>query len=297
MPEILISIIVPTYNRAHLIGETIQSVIDQTYKHWELIIVDDGSTDETKKIVDEFNDERIQYLSIEHCGVLGKVRNRGINSSKGDHIAFLDSDDLWLPHKLDYQLSLLNDYPQALFIFGNGEQFGSRAVPSLETEHLFVGNVYIPQLIEQRFLISPTTFLFKRIVLNTTGLLDEQLSGSDNDFFFRMAWNFDGIFSGEKLVRLRKHDENISLEREMIFSEEHIQVIKKFYAEEMLTRKQFALIASKQYYQLGLLNLRSMKFKMAMTYFLRFNLLKPVNYKGWLRLIQSTLKHGLGIIA
>ena len=113
----LVSIIVPTYNRGNLIGETIQSVIDQSYKNWELIIVDDGSTDDTKKRVEEFKDTRIQFHLTVHSGVIGRVRNRGITYSKGNYIAFLDSDDLWLPNKLERQLSFLKKNPQASFIF------------------------------------------------------------------------------------------------------------------------------------------------------------------------------------
>ena len=100
----LVSIIVPTYNRGHLIGETIQSVIDQSYKNWELIIVDDGSKDNTKERIEGFNDDRLRYYFIEHCGIIGAVRNRGMNNARGEYIAFLDSDDLWQPDKLDYQL-------------------------------------------------------------------------------------------------------------------------------------------------------------------------------------------------
>jgi len=292
----LVSIIVPTYNRSHLITDTIKSVIDQSYTNWELIIVDDGSTDDTGKKVEEFKDKRIQFHFTVHSGVLGKVRNIGINYARGNYVAFLDSDDLWLPNKLERQMSFLVKNPEASFIFGDGEQFGSHAVSTPEMENLFVGNVYVSQLIEERFVISPTTFLFKREVLKTTGLLNEQLSGSDNDFFFRMAWNFIGIFCGEKLVRLRKHDNNISLEREMIFSEEQIQVIEKFYTEKMLTQKQFNLIASKQYYKLGLLNLQRGNPKASITNFLNFNLMKPLNYKGWMRLIQSTSKFIIKII-
>ena len=94
----LVSVIIPTYNRVHLIGETIQSVIDQSYTNWELIIIDDGSTDDSENVINEFNDNRIRYYTIQHCGILGKVRNVGLSHSKGDYIAFLDSDEIWLPH-------------------------------------------------------------------------------------------------------------------------------------------------------------------------------------------------------
>ena len=117
--EIFVSVVVPTYNRAHLIGETIQSVIDQTYSNWELIIVDDGSEDDTKNIIDKFADKRIHYFAIDHCGIFGKVRNVGMQRANGDLIAFLDSDDLWKPNKLSFQLSLLKQDPDAGFIFGH----------------------------------------------------------------------------------------------------------------------------------------------------------------------------------
>jgi len=150
--EIFVSVVVPTYNRAHLIAETIQSVIDQTYSNWELIIVDDGSEDDTKNIVDKFKDKRIQYFAIDHCGIFGKVRNVGMQRAKGDVIAFLDSDDLWKPDKLSFQLSILKQDPDAGFIFGHSEQFGIGAIPPLPMEPFYSGNVFIPLLVEERFV-------------------------------------------------------------------------------------------------------------------------------------------------
>lgn len=96
----LISIVIPTYNRADLIPKAIQSVLNQTYQNWELIIVDNFSEDGTKKVVDSFRDSRISMLFIPRTGSVAASRNIGVHHSKGEWIAFLDSDDWWFPEKL-----------------------------------------------------------------------------------------------------------------------------------------------------------------------------------------------------
>ncbi len=293
MPDELVSIVLPTYNRADLIVETIQSVIDQSYSQWELIIIDDGSSDDSKDRIAHFNDERIQYHVIEHTGILGKVRNEGMHLAKGNYIAFLDSDDLWLPHKLEFQLSLLKKYPQTAFIFGHGEQFGTGAIPPPELEPLFIGNVFLFQLLEERFIIYPSTFLFKREVLNAIGYINEHMSGGDNDFFFKMAWRQEGVFIGEQLVKIRKHNQNISAEREFTFSRENVELIRRFYKEKLLTREQFKRIASKQYYKLGLLYLSNDNHKEARRCLVNYIKIKPFDFKGWIRWIQCVLPSGL----
>ncbi len=96
-----ISIVIPTFNRAEYISKALNSVIDQTFKDWELIIVDNNSTDHTDKIINQYTDPRIRYLKIKNDGVIAKSRNLGIEVSKGEWIAFLDSDDWWTKDKLE----------------------------------------------------------------------------------------------------------------------------------------------------------------------------------------------------
>ena len=96
----LVSIIMPTYNCGRFIADAIQSVLAQTYKAWELIIVDDGSTDNTADIVTSFSDPRIRYLSNEQNMGAALTRNKALREAKGHYIAFLDADDLWTPEKL-----------------------------------------------------------------------------------------------------------------------------------------------------------------------------------------------------
>ena len=108
----LVSIIMPSYNTANFIGETIKSVLEQTYKNWELLIVDDCSTDNTDEVVAKYNDERITYMkNLKNSGA-AVSRNKALNVARGKWIAFLDSDDLWYPTKLEEQIKYMekNDY-------------------------------------------------------------------------------------------------------------------------------------------------------------------------------------------
>ncbi len=106
--EPLISVIIPTYNRGRLILDSVKSVLNQTYKNIELIVVDDCSTDDTEQILKSLNDSRLNYLRLEKNSGACSARNRGIEVASGEYLAFNDSDDLWLPEKLNCQLDFLN---------------------------------------------------------------------------------------------------------------------------------------------------------------------------------------------
>ena len=107
--EELVSIITPSYNTARFIGETIQSVINQTYQNWEMLIVDDCSKDNTKEIVESFKDKRIKFFSNEKNSGAAISRNTALRKAKGKWIAFLDSDDLWEPTKLEEQIGFMKN--------------------------------------------------------------------------------------------------------------------------------------------------------------------------------------------
>ena len=105
----MVSIIIPTYNRGYIIKKSIDSVLHQTYEDFELIIVDDGSTDGTKQLIDEYEDDRIKYYSYEHNKGVVYARNYGMKMAKGDCIVFQDSDDVWHSDKLEKQIKILED--------------------------------------------------------------------------------------------------------------------------------------------------------------------------------------------
>jgi len=107
MAKARISIIVPNYNYAEFLGVALESVIAQTREDWELIVVDNFSTDDSQQLVDSFGDPRIKFVQFANEGVIARSRNYGISKSQGEYIAFLDSDDYWRPRKLEIQVHLL----------------------------------------------------------------------------------------------------------------------------------------------------------------------------------------------
>ena len=119
----LVSIIMPSYNHAKYIAETIESIRQQTYSSWELIIVDDGSDDNTEEIIHTINDQRINFYKEGRINVAGIIKNIGLSKSKGEFIAFIDSDDLWEPTKIEKQLKALQEYPDAGFCLTGGYNF------------------------------------------------------------------------------------------------------------------------------------------------------------------------------
>lgn len=132
MPEVrgLVSVIIPFYNREKFLADAVESVLAQTYPHWELFLVDDGSTDRSSELARGYEDRfpaQIRYLehpNHANCGVT-RSRNVGASASRGEYLAFLDSDDIWLPHKLEHQVPLMEKFPQAGLCCGPSEYWYS----------------------------------------------------------------------------------------------------------------------------------------------------------------------------
>lgn len=149
---LMVSIIIPTYNSSFFISQAIESVLVQTYKDWEALVIDDCSTDDSANIIKSYcqKDERIKYLKTEYAsGSPTLPRNIGIKNSQGRYIAFLDSDDIWLPNKLETQLHLFSDN-KTVIVYSNYEkiaengQRNSRIVVApftMDYQHLLLGNV------------------------------------------------------------------------------------------------------------------------------------------------------------
>ena len=194
--DIKISVIIPFFNRLNLLFGAIDSVLNQTYKNFELILIDDGSTDDINELLEYIKkDERIIYRRQDHKGV-SSARNLGIKIASGEYIAFLDSDDLFLPEKLELQLyyMLENDY---YISHTSYEVIDKRTNEIIETVHSgqFSGDVF-PAIIQECPIFTSTFMIKKNIINGVAEPFNTRYSlGEDICFFIDIAYkhNIGGI--------------------------------------------------------------------------------------------------------
>lgn len=209
----LVSVIMPTWNRAAIIGESIASVIGQTFQDWELIIVDDGSEDNTEEVVSRFKDDRIRFHKTGKTGLGIKLKYAGISVSSGAWIAFIDSDDCWAPDKLEKQLAALAQYPGAAFSMTGGYNFKKPGEP-LEyfyrlREGIRYGDMLVP-LFRAELALFPQTLLMKRDCLPLILHYVETAPHSDVEFMYGLAAHYKAVILYEPLLYRRIHHSNSS---------------------------------------------------------------------------------------
>lgn len=207
--NIAVSVIIPTYNRGWILNEAIDSVLSQTFKDYELIVVDDGSDDNTAEILKNYS-KKIRIIYQENQGV-SAARNRGIVSSNGRFIALLDSDDLWLPEKLNRQISFFRNYPDAI-ICQTQEIWirnGKRVNPGKRHKKLS-GMIFEPSL--SLCLVSPSAVMFKRELIDKVGLFDEAFPAcEDYDLWLRVSLKYPVHLIDEALIIKRGgHSDQLS---------------------------------------------------------------------------------------
>jgi len=233
-----ISIIMPTYNRAQLIAESVDSIRNQTFTNWELIIVDDGSDDDTENIVREFKDERIQFYKAGRTGIGGKIKNIGLQKASGELVAFIDSDDLWADTKLEKQMEALKQYPAAGFCITGGYNFREPGVPVdhfyMQQEGAKYDTVFIP-IFRSEIAVFTQALLFRRSCLELTGNFIEAGSFSDVDFIVTLAYHFKAVVLYEPLVHRRLHNENYITSNWNKSYYESIELIGRYRKKKMIS--------------------------------------------------------------
>lgn len=226
--KIDIAVIIPAFNRGRLISETIDSVLGQTYSPREIIVVDDGSTDDTEEVVLSYG-SAVQYVRIENSGVC-KARNLGVNIAKSDWIAFCDHDDLWEREKLFYQVELIRSHPEVQYCFTNfrlvenglwSKQVkfdeappGYWDIPKIDdTPKAFVVTVpFYPNIVKFQ-PVFPSTVIMRKEFFCRVGGFDEsfgRMCSEDFEFTLRCTQESPIGVVTEPVVGIRKHDLNFS---------------------------------------------------------------------------------------
>ncbi len=204
-----VSVITPTYNRAETIGRAVESLQQQTIDQFEHIIVDDGSTDETQDIVTGLSDERIRYIRLSENQGANTARNRGINESNGDYISFLDSDDEYLPQRLERTIKSLEKAPETVGgVFHAYEYVDGSEVVNVSTGP--TGRVQLQDLAKKNLIGGLSCTMFRADVLSEVGGFDESLpSSQDYDLYLRVLRNYDLLGVPEVLSKYFTNENGI----------------------------------------------------------------------------------------
>ena len=231
-----VSVIIPTYNRAGMLKEAIDSVLAQNYSDFELIVVDDGSTDETPQILNCYGG-KIKHICQRNKGV-SAARNRGIAAASGGYMAFLDSDDLWLPGKLTIQTEFLRSTQDALICqteeiwIRNGVQVNPR-----ERHRKYSGMIFERSL--ALCLVSPSAVMVRRSLFDKFGLFDESLPAcEDYDMWLRVSCRCP-IYLINKPLIIKRGGHADQLSRQPALDKFRIQAIKKILDSQMLSADQY----------------------------------------------------------
>ena len=205
----LVSVIIPTYNRVEMVRQALASVEAQTFRDFEIVVVDDGGTDDTFEALAA--DRELRVLRHPHRRGVAAARNTGVTAARGEWLAFLDSDDLWLPDKLARQISWLERQPE-LLICQTEETWVRRGVRVNKpaTHRQVAGRIFLPSL--GRCMISPSAVMLHRRLLNDHGAFDATLpAAEDYDLWLRLTWRYEvGLVNEPLVIKRGGHPDQLS---------------------------------------------------------------------------------------
>jgi GT2 family glycosyltransferase len=206
----VVSVIMPTYQRARYLPASVRSVVAQTHSKLELLVVDDGSTDATDEVLGEFDDARIRVIRLDHTGSPARARNVGLAAAKGAYVAFLDSDDVWLPSKLALQVEALNGRADCRWSYTGFDHIdeGGAPMPPLRGGVAVARSGWIvPEIVSEEALVLLPSVVAEASLLREVGRFDETRGlREDLDLCLRLAAHARACAIGEPLLRVRHHE-------------------------------------------------------------------------------------------
>lgn len=223
-----VSAVIPSYNYGAFVGKAIDSVLKQTHPNIECIVVDDGSTDNTKEVVAKYGD-RVRYIYQKNAG-LPEARNTGVKAATGEFVGFLDSDDEWEPNFVEVALSYFNKLPKGTGVVAsrsvqvglNSEPLGlKRLLPDIDEEFTLADLIF-----RTRFF--PSAVVARKSAVVDAGYFDPNYVSEDRDMWIRMAERHRVFIHGQRLVLIRKHPTNMSKNASSM-KEKIKRTIKKAY--------------------------------------------------------------------
>jgi glycosyltransferase involved in cell wall biosynthesis len=286
-----VSVIIITYNRASLLKTAMQTVLDQTFEDFELLIIDDGSPDDTENVVKAFHDPRVRYVKHAQNQGEGGARNTGIQHAEGEYIAFLDDDDEWLPDKLQLQVALLDSQPQQVgFVHSALINFYADTGAELEKRRpvdQVSGNVFDKLLAENFVILS--TVLIRKACFDAVGPFDVSIpAGLDYDMWVRIAQTYEFAYIDVPLIKYRIHLNNLGRNFSLQIRGNEA-FMNKYKAYTSVPGRPNSV----RYFKLGLLYCFTHDFKTARRLYLKSIRFYPLNPKPYVAFLMTWLgQHG-----
>jgi len=281
--KILVSVIIPTHNRTDMLKRAVKSVLNQTFKNFELIIVDDASEETTKKVVKKFKDKRIRYIyKIREPHNSSSTRNEGIKVARGEFIAFLDDDDEWLPKKLEKQIEFFKKNPEVVLVHTEKYTVKDNKLIAKKSANLS-GRVNLKDFASSG--VTPSTAMIKKRCIKECGLFDENLDcAGDREFWIRISKCGKIGVCPEYLVKYHLHDSynTSSNNNKKIVSE-------KYFIRKYLTKLKKEGLLEIYTYRLGSLYFKNREFGKANTTFIRTIKLNPFFFRAYLYSLFSVI--------
>lgn len=242
-----ISVIIPCYNASLFLNQAIESVLNQTYKNFEVIIVNDGSTDNTEEIIKAYRDNRVIYLKQETNKGPSAARNTGLKYAKGEYIAFLDADDIWMLNKLEKQVDYVLKNKVDI-VTTNGyilESKTNKSKIAYSKNPIHHKKSIFKVLIKHNFIF-PSTVLIKKETLQKAGFFDENLQSSE-DYYLWLNIAFQGgtfAFIDEPLFFYRKHPRQLSKKLYTMYKT-RLTVLNKLVTNNKILLLKYPLLMAK----------------------------------------------------
>jgi glycosyltransferase involved in cell wall biosynthesis len=245
----LVSVIIPTFNRADVIEETVRSVLAQTYSFFEIIIVDDGSNDNTSEVVKCLNDSRIRYYFFENSGLPAVSRNKGLRLANGEFVAFLDSDDLWLPEKLAKQVKILQEQKDVFLVYSQCIVKQNERIIKISPLHPKSGHIFC-QLYLAYNMIPCMAVIMRNRGVDSPYFFDENpflRAAEDYDLWLTISRTEKIVGIAEPLTVYCLHADNISQDFDKTIKQWKfiINKFRPFVPRHVLIRKLFSFYIKK----------------------------------------------------
>jgi glycosyltransferase involved in cell wall biosynthesis len=206
----LVSVIIPCYNQSHFLKEAIESIRGQTYNEYEIIVINDGSTDQTGAVARKFSNVRL--IEQNNTG-LASARNAGLYESKGEFVVFLDSDDRLLPRSLETGVRVLRQHPECAFVSGfcNYIDFDGSNLPFIAQPQIADESDHYTALLQKNYIWSPANVMYRRSIFEQVSGFDTAINPTaDYELYLRIAKHFSVLQHGEIVAEYRQHVESMS---------------------------------------------------------------------------------------